>query len=61
MSTLLEAISIVLETHFRFGFRNESPIGDSLRGDGRIMCFLLAAHISLSIFLEAMHLDTHYI
>ena len=30
MGTLLEAIGIVLETHFRFGFPNESPIGDSL-------------------------------
>ena len=29
MGTLLEAIGIVLETHFRFGFPNESPIGDS--------------------------------
>jgi hypothetical protein len=31
MGTLLEAIGIVLETHFRFGFPNGSPIGDSLR------------------------------
>jgi len=30
MGTLLEAISIVLETYFRFGFPNGSPIGDSL-------------------------------
>ena len=29
MGTLLEAIDIVLETHFRFGFPNGSPIGDS--------------------------------
>ena len=27
-SSLLEAIGIVLETHFGFGFSNESPIGD---------------------------------
>jgi len=31
MGTLLEAIGIVLETHFEFGFPNGSPIGDSLR------------------------------
>jgi len=31
MGTPLEAISIVLETHFTFRFPNESPIGDSLR------------------------------
>ena len=31
MGTLLEAIGIVLETHFGFGFPNGSPIGDSLR------------------------------
>ena len=30
MGTLLEAIGIVLETHFGFGFPNGSPIGDSL-------------------------------
>ena len=30
MGTLLEAIDIVLETHFGFGFPNGSPIGDSL-------------------------------
>jgi len=30
MGTLLEAIGIVLETYFRFGFPNEFPIGDSL-------------------------------
>jgi len=30
MGTLLEAIGIVLETHFEFGFPNGSPIGDSL-------------------------------
>jgi len=30
MDTLLEAIGIVLETHFGFGFPNGSPIGDSL-------------------------------
>jgi hypothetical protein len=30
MGTLLETIGIVLETHFRFGFSNESPLGDSL-------------------------------
>ena len=30
MGTLLEAIGIVLETHFGFGFPNRSPIGDSL-------------------------------
>jgi len=30
MGTLLEAIGIVLETHFEFGFPNRSPIGDSL-------------------------------
>jgi len=28
MGTLLEAIDIVLETHFRFGFPNESPVAD---------------------------------
>jgi len=31
MGTLLEAIGIVLETHFRFGFPNASAVGDSLR------------------------------
>ena len=31
MGTLLEAIDIVLEIHFGFGFSNGSPIGDSLR------------------------------
>ena len=31
MDTLLEAIGIVLETHFGFGFPNGSPIGDSLK------------------------------
>jgi len=31
MSTLLEAIGFVLETHFGFEFPNRSPIGDSLR------------------------------
>ena len=31
MCTLLEAIGIVLETYFRFGFPNESIVGDSLR------------------------------
>ena len=30
IGTLLEAIGIVLETHFGFGFRNGSPVGDSL-------------------------------
>jgi len=30
MCTLLEAIGIVLETYFRFGFPNESSVGDSL-------------------------------
>ena len=30
MGTLLEAIGIVLETHFGFEFPNGSPIGDSL-------------------------------
>jgi len=30
MGTLLEAIGIVLETYFGFGFPNRSPIGDSL-------------------------------
>ena len=30
MGNLLEAIGIVLETHFGFGFPNGSPIGDSL-------------------------------
>jgi len=30
MGTLLDAIGIVLETHFRFEFANGSPIGDSL-------------------------------
>ena len=29
--TLLEAIGIVLETHFGFGFHDGSPVGDSLR------------------------------
>ena len=32
MGTLLEAIGIVLEAHFRFGFPNKSAVGDSLRG-----------------------------
>ena len=36
MATLLEAIGIVLETHFGFGFPNTSPIGDSLK-QGRII------------------------
>jgi len=31
MSTLLEAIGIMLETYFRFGFPNESSGGDNLR------------------------------
>jgi len=31
MGTLLEVIGIVLETHFRFGFPNESPVADSLK------------------------------
>ena len=31
MGTLLEAIGIVLETYFGFGFPNRSPIEDSLR------------------------------
>jgi len=31
MGTLLEAIGIVLETYFRFGFPNEYLVGDSLR------------------------------
>jgi len=31
MGTLLEAIGIVLETYFVFGFPNACPIGDSLR------------------------------
>jgi hypothetical protein len=31
MSTLLEVIGIILETHFEFGFPNRSPIEDSLR------------------------------
>jgi hypothetical protein len=30
MDTLLEAISIMFETHFGFEFPNRSPIGDSL-------------------------------
>jgi hypothetical protein len=30
MGTLLEAIGIVLETHFRFEFPNESPVGDDM-------------------------------
>ena len=30
MGTLLEAIGIVLETHFRFEFTNKSPVGDRL-------------------------------
>ena len=30
MGTLLEAIGIVLETYFEFGFPNRSPVGDSL-------------------------------
>jgi len=30
MGTLLEAIGIVLETYFGFGFPNGSPIGDNL-------------------------------
>jgi len=30
MDTLLEAIDIMLETHFKFRFLNGSPIGDSL-------------------------------
>ena len=30
MGTLLEAIGIVLEIYFGFGFPNRSPIGDSL-------------------------------
>ena len=28
---MLGAIGIVLETYFRFGFRNASPVGDSLK------------------------------
>ena len=32
MGTLLEAIGIVLETYFGFGFPNRSSIGDSLSG-----------------------------
>ena len=28
--SVLEAIGIVLETHFGFGFPNSSPVGDSL-------------------------------
>ena len=32
MDTLLEAIGIVLETYFRFGFPNAYAIGDSLTG-----------------------------
>ena len=31
IGTLLEAICIVLETYFGFGFRNESSVGDSLK------------------------------
>jgi len=34
MGTLLEAIGIVLETHFRFGLPNASPVGDSLTRSG---------------------------
>jgi len=30
MATLLETIGIVLETHFRFEFPNESPVANSL-------------------------------
>ena len=30
MGPLLEAIGIVLETHFGFGLPNGSPVGDSL-------------------------------
>jgi hypothetical protein len=30
MGTLLEAIGIVLETHFGFGFPNRSPVRDNL-------------------------------
>jgi len=30
MGTLLEAIGIVLETHFRFGSQMGLPVGDSL-------------------------------
>jgi len=33
LGTLLEAIGIVLETHFGFGFPNGSPLGDSLIGN----------------------------
>jgi len=33
MDTLLEAIGIVLETHFEFGFPNGSPVVDSLMGE----------------------------
>jgi len=31
MGTLFEAIDIALETHLRFKFPNESPVGDNLR------------------------------
>jgi len=34
MGTLLEAIGIMLETHFGFGLPNRSPIGDSLKNGG---------------------------
>ena len=36
MDTLLEAIGIVLETYFGFGFPNACPIGDSLRTEIKV-------------------------
>jgi hypothetical protein len=56
MDTLLKAIDIVLETHFRFGFPNESPVGVSLSGgDSGRMPFEASSKKKLQIFLIPRH------
>jgi len=51
MGTLLEAIGIVLETYFGFGFPNAYAIGDSLSSEN----FLVFGTVALSFLF-----DKHY-
>ena len=60
MGTLLEAISIVLETYFGFGFPNAYAIGDSLNVTSRLTHKVLILDIDFLWHLDFVFLSLFY-